>query len=33
MMNFEILPTTADLTSPAIPSEYLLTKFPVGMWF
>ena len=30
-MNFEILLTTADLTAPAIPSENLLTKLPVGM--
>ena len=31
MMNFEILRTAATLTSPAIPSEYLLTKLPVRM--
>jgi len=27
MMNFEILPTTAYLTSPAVPSEYLKAEF------
>jgi hypothetical protein len=27
MMNFEILTTAADLTSPAIPSQYLEMEF------
>jgi hypothetical protein len=33
MGNFEILSTTATLTSPAVSSKHLLTKLPIGMRF